>query len=85
MILHIRHGDRLFEVRAPEGSTLETSPAGRPVLLIPGPTAWDTATWLPAPRIVMAARDGSHGLSLVGEQRVGTGRSHSRPLERKAV
>lgn len=85
MILQIRHGDRLFEVHAPEGSRLEPSAAGRTILLIPGPTAWDTATWLPAPRIVMAARDGSYGLSLLGEQRVGSTRSPNQLSTRKAV
>jgi hypothetical protein len=69
MILHIRHGASMIEVRVPEGSLVQFTAAKRAVLLIPGPTPQDTAAWLSAASIVVAARIGRYGLSLVAETR----------------
>lgn len=72
MLLHIRNGERLYEIDVPDNCRVERSPKGRPVLLIPGPTPTDTATWLPAPLIIDAARSREYGLDLTGERFVGS-------------
>lgn len=70
MILQIRHGKHLYEVDVPRGSQLQSTSTGRRVLVIPGPRPLDTATWLPAPSIVGAARLGQFGLALRSERRL---------------
>ena len=70
MILHLRNGKHVYEVDVPRGSEIRPNAHGLPVLIIPGPSPVDTATWLPAPEILDAARLGLHGLALRPAQRL---------------
>lgn len=72
MILQVRHGKSVYEVDVPRGCRVQLGSGGTPMLVIPGPRAEDTSTWLPAPEILGAARLGLFGLSV---------RSEGRPVE----
>ncbi len=68
MLLKIRKGDRLFEVEVPKDCRVVRSYRGRTVLLVPGKKPTDTCAWLPASEVLQAARQGEHGLTLLGDR-----------------
>ena len=70
MILHLRHGKNLYEVKVPRGSQVYQNTCGRPVLIVPGPRPQDTASWIGASQIVDAARQGQFGMALRSEHRL---------------
>lgn len=84
MTLQLRNGSNSFEIGVPDGSRLESTAAGSSALLIPGPNAGDTWSWLPAPSIVSAARHGHYGLTLLSERSLTAVRPRPYGLHRQA-
>jgi hypothetical protein len=67
MLLRYRQGDRVYEIRLPATGRVQRTKAGGIVFVIGGERPEDTCTILPTPKILKAAREGLHGLRLVGE------------------
>jgi hypothetical protein len=84
MTLHLRNGANFYEIGVPEGSRLESTLAGSSALIIPGPAAGDTWSWLPAPSIVPAARKGDFGLRLLSERQLAAQRNRHMEVHRHA-